>query len=107
MGVFAGGFAILGVQKRGFWMVNRGGFVVNLWWEAWCKSASKNTPLSPDLFFGVSRFGKARATLAASHFRSEFARATTEGAVGSGGGGFGFASGGASGSAEAGGHPFA
>jgi hypothetical protein len=44
VGVFAGGFAIFGCAERGFCMVNRGGFVVSLWWEAWSKMASKNTP---------------------------------------------------------------
>jgi hypothetical protein len=32
-GHFAGGFAVFGCAGRGFWMVNRGGFVVKVWLE--------------------------------------------------------------------------
>jgi hypothetical protein len=54
------------LQKRG---AERGFLMVKSWWNAgerWSendlKSASKNTP-SFRIFFGLSRFGKARATL--------------------------------------------
>jgi hypothetical protein len=44
MGVFAGGFAVFGCAERGFSMVNRGGFVVKVWWETPADRALKNMP---------------------------------------------------------------
>jgi len=52
--------------------------------------------------FGLSCFGKRDSLL-----HGELSGAATEGAVGTSGCGFGFASGGAIGYAEAGSHPFA
>jgi hypothetical protein len=44
MGVFAGGFAVLGCAERGFLMVKRGGFVVKVWLEDAASRALKKMP---------------------------------------------------------------
>ena len=43
-GVFAGGFAIFGVQNVVNWLVKRGGVVVKVWLETTAKSFAKNMP---------------------------------------------------------------
>jgi len=60
----------------------------------------KSTPYFGDLFWGFPVLGK-------EILHGELSGAAAEGAVGTSGCGFGFASGGAIGYAEAGSHPFA
>jgi hypothetical protein len=54
-GVFAGGFAISTAQNVVKCVVNRGGFVVKVWWETPSNRLPKNTPTFEIYFFGLSQ----------------------------------------------------